>query len=782
MMFPGGAQPYVGFAREPSRLDRAYQRGRALVDAEAGALAIDEKAADGMAVDWMAVFSASPAPTCVVDGAGLIRAANTALAALAGAEPCALAGVPLDDLLALDGRDAPGGLAFLRQGDGEARSVPYAVAPLPGGGQIITLTDSGAPHGPIGMVYSSRAKFRTAIDDQLELICRFGPDLTITLVNRVFAGLFGAGPREMIDRNLRDLLPSGTVASILDFLAAATPDAADSASEELWPHEDGTERWISWRRYAVFDAQGRVVAVQSVGRDTTERHRAEEERVRLAAMVSRSPVVGLVWRTEGNLPIEYATENVGRLRIGRAQLLERRAGLLDLVHPDDAPALASWVASCPEDGAPIPLTVRLMDDDGAERWLTINAWRTGAGIMEAVVMDITDQRAASLALRERERRFKAIFDHTFEFIGLLTPEGRVIEANETALTFIDTREETIYGKYFWDTPWWRHAPDDQQRLKEGVARAARGEFVRFESSHRSPRGRDIAVDFSLRPIRDEDGTVIFLVPEGRDITELKETEAALRAAKREAEAANRSKTQFLAVMSHELRTPLNAVLGYSEVMQTELFGPIGNERYRGYVDAIHTSGRHLLGIIDDILEISRIELGVVDLNDDVVVVSDLVARAAQMLASRATEAGVDLRIQVAPDLPQLRCDARRVIQMLVNVGVNGIKFTPQGGFVRIEAQRGEDGGIAFLVRDTGAGIAPEDQPRVWEAFVQSGDALVRGRGGVGLGLAITRALIEAHGGTAGLESVPGQGTVVALRFPPQRVRESNRAHPERSAP
>jgi len=757
------------------------------VDTEAGARVIKEEAADGkmadgQPVDWTAVFAASPVPTCVVDSGGLIRAANTAFATLAGTESRALTGVPLDDLLSLDGRDSSGGVGFLRQGDGEARSVPYAAAPLPGGGRVVTLTDSGAAHGPIGMVYSSREKFRTAIDDQLELICRFGPDLTITLVNRAFAGLFGVGPRDMIDRNLRDFLPPGTVAAITDFLAAATTDAADSASEEFWPHEDGAERWISWRRYALFDAQGRVTAVQSVGRDTTERHRAEEERVRLAAMVSRSPVVGLAWRTDGNLPIEYATENVGRLRIGRARLLEGQAGLLDLVHPDDAPALASWVASCPEDGAQMPLTVRLLDDDGAERWLSINAWRTGAGMMEAVLMDITDQRAASLALRERERRFKAIFDHTFEFIGLLTPEGRMIEANETALAFVDMKEETVYGKFFWDTPWWRHAPDDQERLKEGVARAARGEFVRFESTHRSPRGREISVDFSLRPIRDEDGTVIFLVPEGRDISELKETEAALRAAKREAEAANRSKTQFLAVMSHELRTPLNAVLGYSEVMQAELFGPIGNERYRGYVDAIHTSGRHLLGIIDDILEISRIELGVVDLNEDTVVVSDLVARAAQILASRATEAGVDLQIEVAPDLPLLRCDARRVIQMLVNVGVNGIKFTPRGGIVRIEALRDEDGGITFLIRDTGAGIAPEDQSRVWEAFVQSGDALVRGRGGVGLGLAITRALIDAHGGTAGLESVPGQGTVVALWFPPQRVRESNRAHPERSAP
>ena len=733
-------------------------------------------------IDWFSVFAASLAATCVVGADGRISAANDAFAGQVGVEASSLAGVPLDEVLATDADDAlRGGVAFLRLGDGETRSVPYTHARLPDGGRVVTLTEVADEHCAICKVYSSREKFRTAIDDQSELICRFRPDLTITLVNRQFAALFGCSPRAMIDRNLRDLLPAATVATLLDFLGAATPAESASAREELWPHGDGTERWISWHRYAVFDGAGRITAVQSVGRDTTQRHRAEKERVRLAAMISRSPVVGLAWRTDGNFPIDYATENVARLRIGRARLQEGRTGLLDLVHPDDAPALALWVESCPEGGTPLPLTVRLLDDDGGERWLSISAWRAGDGRMEAVLLDITEQRAASLALRERERRFKAIFDHTFEFIGLLTPEGRMIEANETALAFVETEEEMVYGKFFWDTPWWRHAPADQERLKEGVARAARGEFVRFESSHRTPRGREIHVDFSLRPIRDEDGAVIFLVPEGRDITHLKQTEAALLAATREAEAANRSKTQFLAVMSHELRTPLNAVLGYSEVMQAGLFGVLESERYRGYVDAIHASGRHLLGIIDDILEISRIELGVVELNEDESAVPDLVGRAAQILANRAAEAGVAFQVDVEPHLPLLLCDARRVIQMLVNVGFNGIKFTRRGGFLRLAVSREGDGSLAFALRDDGVGIAPENLDRVWEPFAQADDALVRGKGGVGLGLAITKAFIEAHGGTARLESAPGRGTTVTLRFPAERCLDSGRATREHVA-
>ncbi|MBP2231392.1 PAS domain S-box-containing protein [Azospirillum agricola] len=740
-------------------------------------------------IDWRAVFAASPAPACVVGAGGVILAANPAFAALAGAEAAMLSGQPLDAWLTLDGsRWAVGapeppmggpaeerrGVAFLAAGEG--RAIPYSLTALPAGGGLLSLSDAADEHCFICKVFSSRDKFRTAIDDQSEVIVRVAPDLSVTLVNREFAALFGVPPRALIGRGLHDLMPPDSATATAALAARATPDEPASAAEESWPCRDGRERWFSWRRYAVFDGAGRLTAVQAVGRDTTRRRLAEQERRRLEAMIARSPVIGLGWRSGGRMAIDHATENISRLGLDRRALLDSGAGLLDLVHPEDAAALRGWAAACPPaqagDAAPFPSLSFRLPGAGGERWLTLNGWCAGPGRMEGVLLDITERRDAALALRERERRFQAIINSAADFVGLLTPDGVLIEANEAALRFIQADATAVCGRPFWETPWWIGCPE-QPLLREGIVRAASGDSLRFETTHASPDGVVIHLDCSLRPMRDAADAIAFLVVEGREITRFKMTEAELVAARRLAEAANRSKTQFLAVMSHELRTPLNAVLGYSEVMQRGLFGPVGNERYAGYVDAIHSAGRHLLDIIDDILEISRIELGVVDLVEEIVTVADLLDRSVRLLATRAAEAGVALTLEAAPGLPPLRCDARRVVQILVNLGVNAIKFTPPGGCVRLEARPASaaeeaEGGLLLAVRDTGSGIAASDLQKVWEPFGQAGNAHVSGAGGVGLGLAITKALVEAHGGTAWLDSAPGHGTTVTLRFPAER--------------
>ncbi|HYH17181.1 MAG TPA: PAS domain-containing protein [Azospirillum sp.] len=738
-------------------------------------------------IDWRSVFAHSPAATCVVGADGRVADANMAMAALAGRTVTELVGRPFDLLAPLTGgTSTPGkawvptmarGSALLRRADGVERGVSYAVTDLDGGLRLVTLADVTDEQCFVCAVFSSREKFRTAIDDQSELICRFTPDLNVTLVNRQFAAACGMTPRRFVGLNLRAILAPETLAAVERFVREATPTAPLAASEERWPTGDGSTgdgptsegpvRWITWRRLAVFDAEGRLTAIQSVGRDTTQRRLAEEERIRLAAMIERSPVVGLVWRMEGNLPIEYATNNVGRLGLDRSALLSGKAGLLDLLEPEDAVAFSVWVESRREETGSRHICVRLADRGKGSRWVSVTAWRVCDGRMEAALLDVTEQRHANLALRDRERRFRAILDHTIQFIGLLTPGGRIIEVNQTALRFIGALESDIRGRLFWDTPWWTD-PAGGERLRAGIVAALHGEAVRFQTTHTSPQGVTLHIDFSLTPIRDDAGEVVFLVAEGHDITGMKEAQAALLAATREAEEANRSKTQFLAVMSHELRTPLNAILGYSEVMQNALFGPVGNPRYNGYAEAIHNSGRHLLGIIDDILEVSRIELGVLELSEDDAGIAELVDRAAQILTNRGREAGVWLETDVPDGLPPLRCDSRRVVQMLVNLGHNGIKFSRRGGRVRIAARSAPDGGLDLSVADTGVGIAPQDFGRVWEPFGQAAAAHVRQAGGVGLGLTITKALIEAHGGEVHLDSAPGQGTTVTLSFPAER--------------
>ena len=773
---PAGPLGHHRAAPAPGLLRR--NKGR-IVGPETG-----EKGVRTSPVEWASVFAESPVALCILGPDGGIVAANTAFTALTGRDEGAMTGQPLNILLPFDGGTgstplsslppAGKGAAFLLRPDGEQRDVTYTVAPLPDGNRVVTLADVTDDRCFICKVFSSRDKFRTAIDDLSELIVRFLPDLSVTLANREFAGLWGAVPRDLIGEPVTDYLPPDSVRGTQAFLRTATLADPSQSSEEAWPQPDGTTRWVTWRRLALFGRDGVLTAVQTVGRDTTTRRRAEDERMRLAAMISRSPVVGLAWRMTGRWPVEYVTENVGRrLRLDRAALRDGRVGLLDLIHPDARAAFVAWAETCPPVGGLWQTAVRLLPEDGRERWASVSAWRAagegpgGEDRMEAVMMDITEQRTASQALSERKRRFRAIFDHVASFIGLLDTDGILLEANVTSLRHIGKTPEEVCGRPFWETPWWTHDPAAQMRLKAGIARAAAGQMVRFETTHPGPGGRLMSVDFSLRPIFDDNGAVVLIVPEGHDITDLKATEAALIAAKREAEAANRSKTHFLAVVSHELRTPLNAILGYSEVMEAEMFGPVGSDRYRGYVGAIHSSGQHLLGLIDDILEVSRIELGVLTLTDEMVDVPEILSRAGHILSNRAADAGVTLSIAAGEDsgLPRLRCDTRRVMQMLVNVGYNSIKFTPPGGTVRIHAAFDPERGLAVTVTDTGAGIPAEDLQRVWEPFSQSGSPDVRAAGGVGLGLTITRALMEAHEGTITLESTVGQGTTVTLTFP-----------------
>ena len=241
----------------------------------------------------------------------------------------------------------------------------------------------------------------------------------------------------------------------------------------------------------------------------------------------------------------------------------------------------------------------------------------------------------------------------------------------------------------------------------------------------------------------------------------------LEAAKLQAEAASKPKSDFLANMSHELRTPLNAIIGFSDLMQSEVLGPIGSDTYRGYVSDIHFSGCHLLEIINDILDVVRHESGKMELKEDTVPVEDLIADALRLIRPQAREAQVNLNWRpAATALPELRCDRVRVRQILLNVLSNAVKFTEPGGCIDIKTE--VSSGFELIVRDNGIGIRPEDIARILTPFGQVASVYSRNQG-AGLGLTLTKALIERHGGHLSLYSAPGLGTTVRLFFPADRL-------------
>jgi len=243
-----------------------------------------------------------------------------------------------------------------------------------------------------------------------------------------------------------------------------------------------------------------------------------------------------------------------------------------------------------------------------------------------------------------------------------------------------------------------------------------------------------------------------------------------RAAMIKAQTSDRAKSEFLANMSHELRTPLNAILGFSEIMKNEILGSLGVEQYKEYIQDIHESGAYLLDVISDILDISKVETGNLELAETEVDLSEAIGKSIRLVQERAQDAGVKL-IAKSDGLTVIYADERLVKQCLVNLLSNAVKFTPEGGKIEICVDRPENGCLSISVADTGIGISPEDFERVLSPFGQVESAYSGTYEGTGLGLPITKALIELHDGTLSLESVVEVGTTIILTFPKERVLE-----------
>ena len=256
--------------------------------------------------------------------------------------------------------------------------------------------------------------------------------------------------------------------------------------------------------------------------------------------------------------------------------------------------------------------------------------------------------------------------------------------------------------------------------------------------------------------------------------ELSQLNLRLGEAKGVAEKASRAKSEFLAHMSHELRTPLNAIIGFAEVMRLELLGPLGRARYREYINDIHQSGQHLLSLIDDVLDMSRIEAGRFELHEEAVDLAAAAGEALTLVRPIADKNGIGLFSGDLSLLPLIHADERAVKQMLVNLLANAIKFTPSGGSVRLSTRLAGDGELALCVADTGVGMSPREIEDSVVPFVQVDSRLARRSAGSGLGLPITKRLIEMHGGRLLLESAPGKGTSATLFFPANRILPARR--------
>lgn len=283
---------------------------------------------------------------------------------------------------------------------------------------------------------------------------------------------------------------------------------------------------------------------------------------------------------------------------------------------------------------------------------------------------------------------------------------------------------------------------------------------------------------SGKPTFDSDGTFSGYRGTGRDVTKETEARHALIESKEEAEIANRSKSEFIANMSHELRTPLNAIIGFSEVLESERLGPLGSTRYRSYVKDIHNSGIHLLSLINDILDLSKVESGFDDLNEESIDIAEVVRALIILINPHAVKGDVTLEMELEENLPPLFADERKIKQILVNILSNAIKFTHSNGKVVLKIRCLDTGAFEFQTCDNGIGMSPEEVEKALLKFGQIDSELNRKYDGTGLGLPLSKALTELHGGVLKIDSLKNCGTTVTIRLPAWRTLHADNLVPQ----
>ena len=366
-----------------------------------------------------------------------------------------------------------------------------------------------------------------------------------------------------------------------------------------------------------------------------------------------------------------------------------------------------------------------------------------------------------------ERSYHAFVDGAIEGFFRTTREGRYLIVNP-ALAQIYGYESPDQLKTELTNIGASLYVDPNRRNEFASLMKERRTVQNFVSQIRRRDKSTIWIVENARTVTDDDEQFLFYEGTVEDITEKRESEEATLRALRETQEAVRQKAAFLAAMSHELKTPLNAVIGFSDVMRQELFGPVGSPRYRGYVEDIHGNGRRLLSMINDILDLSRVEGGLIDLEELEMNVADALETARDAAVQGAKEVA-PVHVDVPATLALLRADPKRLHQMLTHLLSNATKFTEVNGRIDICARISADGGIAIAIRDSGIGMAPELIQQALEPFKQLDARLERNFGGLGLGLPLASALLRLHGGQLAIVSQQGQGTTVSLNFPPDRT-------------
>lgn len=392
-------------------------------------------------------------------------------------------------------------------------------------------------------------------------------------------------------------------------------------------------------------------------------------------------------------------------------------------------------------------------------------YAAGLAVTVQLVHDSSDE-----AVRISEERYRLLAENATDMITRHDERGRVLFASHAAHQILGVPASRLQGDGLFERV---HIADRPAYLTALSRCYAKNEpiTVEFRVRRSGMPGEDsyIWAEMRCRPLPGqgfERGVPVRagILAGTRDISERKSQEAELTQARDEAEGASRAKTQFLASMSHELRTPLNAVIGFSEILNRELFGTLGEQRYRDYARLIHESGEHLLNVVNDILDMSKIEAGKLKIVKEPFDIASLVTSCGEVMRHTAEKREVALKVEARSGMPSLLADKRACKQMLLNVISNAVKFTDPGGQVQVSARIEKDM-VLFEVTDNGIGIAEQDLPKLGNPFVQADSSYDRSYEGAGLGLSVVKGLARLHGGSLEIASRLGHGTTATIKLP-----------------
>jgi PAS domain S-box-containing protein len=642
--------------------------------------------------------------------------------------------------------------------------------------QKLLAANRRAEESASGLAAAER-RFRDFAEVASDWLWEMGPDLRFTYVSANIERSIGMNPRHSIGKRPDELLDTTRDAEKLRAhfadLEAGRP-FRDFGFRTRLPNEREVYLVISGK--PMFDASGRFLGYRGTGRDGTAELEADQrattaQRHLLDAFQALSNGIALFDRDDRMIICNAAyrqftglDEQTLKPGISYEQILRTRIAQNLLPLPPEETVETFITRRMEQHRNPRGPIERLRANG---RWSLISEQRLVDGGYVLVAYDITAAKERERDLAEKTQLLQSTLENMGEGISVYDANLRMVSWNEKLIEIVGLpRSMYKVGTPFEDIVRFsaergEYGPGDiEEMIRERISAST------MAKPHRNARWRVNGRYVELRRNPMPGGGFVTVYS---DLTESKRAEDALRDAKEAAEAANRTKSEILANMSHELRTPLNAIIGFSDIILRETFGAVGQPRYLDYARDIYESGTHLLALINDILDVSKAEAGRIELLEGRVDVGELIDSCLRLVHARADEAKIELVATLSEELPALHADGLRLKQVLLNLMSNAIKFTPAGGRVTLKAETADGHGLHLRVIDTGIGMAPEDIPKALSPFGQLETSMSRRYPGTGLGLPLSKALVELHGGRLHIDSVLGKGTTVTISLPHARM-------------